>query len=291
MVDFLQLAFAGIAQGAAYGLVAVGFVAIFKVTGIINLAQGEFAILAAFAAITATEAGVSLPIAVFLVVVAMGLFAGLVEWVVIAPASKSSVSFVAYIILTLGIAIALRGAAQLLWGSDARSLRPFTAGALDVAGVVVRLQDLWIIAVTALVAVLLHVFFDRTSLGKAFTACSEQPIAARLVGISPARMSRLSFVIAGAVAALAGIVVSPVASTTANSGVLLALKGFIAAALAGLGSLPGSILGGLLLGVVESLSAGYISSGLKDAISLFGLIALLVIRPAGLFGHTDTERV
>lgn len=291
MVDFLQLAFAGVAQGAAYGLVAVGFVAIFKVTGIINLAQGEFAILGAFAAITATEAGVPLPVAALGVVVAMGLFGGVIERLIIAPASRSALSFVAYIILTLGIAIALRGAAQLLWGSDARSLRPFTAGALDVGGVVIRIQDLWIIAVTALVAVLLHVFFDRTALGKAFTACSEQPVAARLVGISPARMSRLSFVIAGAVAAIAGIAVSPVASTTSNSGVLLALKGFVAAALAGLGSLPGSILGGLLLGVVESLSAGYISSGLKDAISLFGLVALLVIRPAGLFGRAAVERV
>lgn len=291
MVDFLQLAFAGIAQGAAYGLVAVGFVAIFKVTGIINLAQGEFAVIAAFGAITATEAGIPLPIAILLVVVAMGLFAGLVQRVVISPAGRSAVSFVAYIILTLGIAIALRGAAQLLWGSDARSLRPFTAGILELGGVVIRLQDLWIIGMTALVAVALHAFFDRTSLGKAFTACSEQPTAARLVGISPVKMARLSFVIAGAVAAIGGILVSPVASTTSNSGLLLALKGIVAAALAGFGSILGSIFGGLLLGVVESLSAGYISSGLKDAISLFALIALLVARPNGLFGHTETERV
>lgn len=291
MVDFLQLAFAGIAQGAAYGLVAVGFVAIFKVSGILNLAQGEFAVLAAFGAITATAAGIPLPVAVLLAVLATALFAGLVERFAIAPAARSQVSFVAYIILTLGIALALRGAAQLLWGSNARSLQPFTAGVLDVGGVIIRLQDLWIIGVTALVALLLHAFFDRTRMGKAFTACSEQPVAARLVGISPAKMSRLSFVLAGAVAAIGGVLVSPVASTTSNSGLLLALKGIVAAALAGFGSIVGSILGGLLLGLVESVSAGYVSSGLKDAISLFTLIALLVARPAGLFGQLKAERV
>lgn len=296
MVDFLQLAFAGISQGAAYGLVAVGFVVIFKVSGVLNLAQGEFAILGAFTAITATKAGVPLPLAVLLAVIVVGVLAGVLERLTITPAAQrlrdSAVSsFVAYIILTLGIGLALRGVAQLAWGSSAQSLSPFTAGTMDVGGVILRLQNLWVIAITLVVAVALHLFFDRTIMGRAFTACAEQPLAARLVGIPPARMSRLSFVIAGMVAAIGGIAVSPVASTSANSGLLLALKGIVAAALAGFGSIPGAIAGGLVLGGVESLTAGYISSGLKDGLSLLALIALLVLRPQGLFGRLETERV
>lgn len=292
MVDFLQLSFAGLAQGAAYGLIAVGFVVVFKVSGILNLAQGEFAILAAFIAISASESGIPLIVAALIGIAAMGLLGGLIERLAIAPTARSPVSsFVTYIILTLGIGLALRGVAQLGWGSSARSLPRFSEGLLDAGGVVVRPQQLWIIGITALVGILLYLFFDRTSLGKAFTACSEQPVAARLVGISPAAMSRLSFVLAGVLAGIAGVALSPLTATTANSGLLLALKGIVAAAVAGFVSISGAILGGLLLGGLESLAAGYISSGLKDALSLTALILLLVARPQGLFGELSVERV
>lgn len=292
MVDFFQLSFAGLAQGAAYGLIAVGFVVIFKVSGILNLAQGEFAVLGGFIAISVSEAGLPLPVAVLLGIVAMGLLGGVIERLAIAPSARSPISsFVSYLILTLGIGLALRGVAQLGWGSDARTLRPFTAGLWDVGGVIIRPQQLWVIGAALALGVALSMFFSKTAMGKAFTACSEQPIAARLVGISPAAMSRLSFVLAGALAGIAGILLSPVASTSANSGLILALKGIIAAAVAGFTSVPGAIAGGLILGSLESLTAGYISAGFKDAISLSALIALLVLRPGGLFGQLNVERV
>lgn len=292
MTDFLQLGFAGLAQGAAYGLIAVGFVVIFKVSGILNLAQGEFAVLGAFIAITVTESGLPTIAAVALGVLAMAVLGGVIERVAIAPSARSPISsFVSYLILTLGIGLALRGVAQLGWGSDARTLQPFSAGLFDVAGVVIRPQELWVVATALVVGASLSLFFSRSIMGKAFTACSEQPEAARLVGISPAAMSRLSFVLAGALAGLAGIVLSPVASTSANSGLLLALKGIIAAAVAGFTSIPGAIMGGLLLGGLESLTAGYVSAGYKDAISLTVLIAMLVLRPQGLFGQLTVARV
>lgn len=292
MVDFFQLSFAGLAQGAAYGLIAVGFVVIFKVSGILNLAQGEFAVLGAFVAISISEAGLPLPVAVILGIVAMGLLGGVIERLAIAPSARSPISsFVSYLILTLGIGLALRGVAQLGWGSDARTLRPFTAGLLDIGGVIIRPQQLWVIGAAIALGIALSLFFSRTSMGKAFTACSEQPVAARLVGISPAAMSRLSFVLAGALAGAAGILLSPVTSTSANSGLLLALKGIIAAAVAGFTSVPGAIAGGVVLGGLESLTAGYISAGFKDAISLSALIALLVMRPGGLFRRLQVERV
>lgn len=289
MVDFLQLAFAGLAAGAAYGLMAVGFVAIYSVSGVINLVQGEFAVVAAFVAITLVDSGAPVLVAVLGAVAATVVLAGVVEQVGIAPARGAST--VTFLILTLGISVALRAVVLLVWGADPEALPAFTAGTVEVGGVRIRYQDLWVLAITAAVAGLLTVFLDRTLTGKAFVACSQQPVAARLMGISPARMSRLSFLIAGATGALAGIVVSPTQFTTYDSGLLLGLKGFVAASLAGLVSIRGAILGGLLLGVLESLGAGYLSSGLRDAIAFLVLIAVLIVRPGGVFSRAAVARV
>jgi branched-chain amino acid transport system permease protein len=289
MVDLAQLLFAGLREGAVYGLVGVGFVAIYAVTGIINLAQGEFAVLAAFIAISAVDAGLPLPVAGLVGVLAVAVCAVVVERVAIAPAAGSTT--VAYIILTLGISIALKAAVLLVWGADGRALPPVAGGTIQLGGVVIRPQDLAVLAGTGLVAAALYLFFERTMTGKAFRACAEQQVAARLVGISPARMSRLAFALAGAVAGLAGILVSPIEYTNWNSGLFLGLKGFVAASLAGMVSVPGAILGGLLLGVVESLSGGYISSGLKDAVAFFILLVVLVLRPGGVFTRQAEARV
>jgi branched-chain amino acid transport system permease protein len=289
MVDLAQLLFSGLRSGAVYGLVGVGFVAIFAVTGIINLAQGEFAVLAAFVAISAVDAGLPLPVAALAGVLAVAVCAVVVERVAIAPAAGSTT--VAYIILTLGVSIALKAAVLLVWGADGRGLPPVAGGTMQVGGVVIRPQDLAVFAGTGLVAAALYLFFERTVTGKAFRACAEQRVAARLVGISPARMSRLAFALAGVVAGLAGILVSPIELTNWNSGLFLGLKGFVAASLAGMVSIPGAILGGLLLGVVESLSGGYVSSGLKDAVAFFILLVVLVLRPGGVFTRQAEARV
>lgn len=285
LVDFLQLIVAGLSTGAAYGLVGVGFVAIHSVTGIINLAQGEFGMVAAFLAIGMTEQGVPLPIAVLAAVLIVAIGAGVIERVAIAPAAGSSV--VAYIMLTLGISITLKATALLIEGPQPQRLRSFSPGILSLGGVQIRPQDLWILAAMALAALLLYAFLERTVTGRAFRACAEQPIAARLVGISPARMSTLSFIIAGAVGGLAGVVSSPVIQTDWNIGLFLGLKGFVAASMGGLASIPAAIAGGLLLGIVERL-VGYANSGLQDAVAFFVLIVLLVVRPSGVFGRTGT---
>jgi branched-chain amino acid transport system permease protein len=288
VVDLAQLLLTGLREGAVYGLVGVGFVAIYTVTGIINLAQGEFAVLAAFVAISALGAGLPLAVAVLAGVLAVAALAVVVERVAIAPARGSST--VAYIILTLGISIALKAAALLVWGADGRGLPAVAEGTMQLGGVVVTPQDLAVFVVTALVAAALYWFFERTLTGKAFRACAEQQVAARLVGISPARMSRLAFALAGAAAAVAGILVSPIELTSWDSGLFLGLKGFVAASLAGMVSIPGAILGGLLLGVVESLSGGYVSSGLKDAVAFFVLLVVLVLRPGGVFTRQAKAR-
>lgn len=284
MVDFLQLVVAGLSTGSTYGLVAVGFVAIHSVTGIINLAQGEFAMAAGFVAIALVDAGLPLPVAALAAVLVVAAGAAVIERVAIAPAAGSSA--VAYIMLTLGVSITLKAAALLIEGPQSQALPAFTPGVLSLGGVQVRQQDLWILLAAVVAALALYAFLERTVTGKAFRACAEQPVAARLVGISPARMSTLSFVLAGAAGAVAGVVSSPVIQTDWNIGLFLGLKGFVAASLGGLSSIPAAIAGGLLLGIAERLVAGYISSGLTDAVAFLLLIVLLVARPSGVFGRT-----
>jgi branched-chain amino acid transport system permease protein len=283
VVDLLQLVVAGLSTGAAYGLVAVGFVTIHSVTGIINLAQGEFAMVAGFAAIELMDAGFGLPVAALLAVLGTAVLAAVIERLAIAPASGSSA--VAYIMLTLGISITLKASALLFEGPQSRALPAFTPGVWSVGGVQIRPQELWVIAATAVVALALYAFLERTLTGKAFRACSEQPVAARLVGVSPGRMSTLSFVLAGVVGGVAGVVSSPLIQTDWNIGLFLGLKGFVAASMGGLASIPAAIAGGLLLGVVERLVAFYISSGLQDAVAFLLLIIVLVARPSGVFGR------
>jgi len=281
VTDLLQLTFAGLSQGAVY--------AIFTVSGVINLAQGEFAALAGLVAISATGSGLSLPVAVGIAVVSVALVAVVMERLTISPVKRMT-SLVS-IILTLGVSTALKALMLLVYGPDAEGLRAITPGGFDVVGISIRYQDLWILGVAALVALAVYWFYERTLTGKALRACAEQPVAARLVGISLGRASLISFLVAGTVGAVAGVLSSPVYFSSWESGLTLGLKGFVAATLGGLVSVRGAVLGGLLLGVLENLTAGYIDTGLRDAVAFLLLIVVLVVRPAGVFGRHAEARV
>jgi len=287
--DFLQLTFAGVSQGGVYALIAIGFVAIFTVSGVINLAQGEFAALSGLIAISAAGAGMPLIAAIAVGLALVALVAVVMERLTIAPVR--SMSTLTSIILTLGVSTALKAAMLLIWGPNARGLRPFSEGLIEVAGITIRAHELWILAIAALVAAAVYWFYEKTVAGKALKACSEQPTAARLVGISLKRASLLSFVIAGLVGGLAGVLASPVFFSSWESGLTLGLKGFVGATLGGLVSIRGAILGSLVLGVLESLTAGYVDTGLRDAVAFLLLIVVLVVRPQGLFGRHAEARV
>jgi branched-chain amino acid transport system permease protein len=287
--DFLQLTFAGLSQGAVYGLLALGFVAIFAVSGVINLAQGEFAALAGLVAISGVASGLPLVLAIGLALATVALVAVVMERLTIRPVR--SMTTLTSIILTLGVSTALKAIMLLIWGPNAEGLIPFTPGTVEVVGVSIRLQELWILAIAAVVAGGVYWFYERTLTGKALRACSEQPTAARLVGISLSGASLISFLVAGLVGAVAGVLSSPVFFTSWESGLILGLKGFVAATLGGLVSIRGAVLGGLVLGVVESLTAGYIDTGLRDAVAFLLLIAVLVARPGGIFGRHAQARV
>jgi branched-chain amino acid transport system permease protein len=288
--EVLQFIASGLATGAIYGLVGVGFVLIYNVTGVINFAQGEYLMLGAMSAATLVAAGVPVPVAfVAATVVAAGAGA-LIERATIAPARRASIETL--IIITIGVSIIIRGIALLVWGVDPRRYEPFTAGApVDIFGLFVSRQSLWVFGFALLVASLLWFFLGRTTVGKAMRACAMNPQAARLQGISPSRMSLYAFALSTAIAGAAGVVLVPITSASYDMGLFLGINGFTAAVIGGLVSPLGAIVGGLLLGAVEFLAAGLISSGLKDAIALAILFIVLVFRREGLLSARRTKRV
>jgi branched-chain amino acid transport system permease protein len=289
MSDAVQLVVAGLSVGAVYSLVAIGLVCVFTVSGVINLAQGDLAVLAAFVAIAVADRGGWTVVAVTCGVMVSAVVSLTIERVAIQPLGQ--ISTLNSIIVTVGVSTALRALMLLWWGPSSRALSPLPGSDVTVLGVSIRAQQLWIIGTLAVVATLVASFYAAAPLGKALRACAEQRTAARLVGISPLRATMVAFLVAGVVSAFAGIVSSPVTLTSWDMGLSLGLKGFVAAALAGLASIRGAVAGGLLLGVLESLVAGYVDSGLRDAVAFLVLIALLLVRPAGVFGGHRAVRV
>lgn len=285
----LQLVWTGITTGSIYALVAVGFVAIYAVTRIINFAQGEFAVLGALVMVTFT-AGFGWPmtvgfVAAVLLVAAIG--AGVYQ-VALHPARNASP--VTLIIITIGVAIAARGTALLIWGTSPYSLPAFTAGdPLRVYGVTVRLQSLWVIGILAATLAVLYVFFSHTMAGKALRGCAINPQAARWMGVNVDRMRLLSFALAGALGAIAGIVRTPIGLATYDMGVPVALKGFAAAIVGGLVNPVGAVIGGVGLGIAEALTAGLISSRYREMVAFVVLIGVLVARPRKLLPDIREE--
>lgn len=291
--QLLQLFIAGVTVGSIYALIALGFVVIYNVTGVINFAQGEFAMLGALVAITLTsETGLfnrsmtvklalPLPLAIAAATLIVALVGLALYQFAIRPAHGASV--ITQIIITIGAAIALRGAALIVWGTDPYRLDNFTAGPpLHLGGAVVTRQDLWIIATALLLLVLLYLFFQRTLIGKALRACSVNRTAARLMGIDVQTMTLLAFALSAGVGALAGIVIAPKTFIGYDAGAFLGLKGFVAAIMGGLEDEAGAVVGGLALGILETFAAGLLSSGYKDAIAFVVLFIILFLQTAGV---------
>ena len=281
----LQLIVSGIANGALYGLVAVGFVVIYNVTGIINFAQGEFTTVGAVTAVTLVGYGVPLPLAVLCGVGVSGV-AGLVLWYAALRGAHRQ-PLVVQLIITIGASVCLRGLALLIFGSTPKPLPPFSNnGTISLGAATITPQQLWIFAIVAVLMAVLFVLFERTRIGGALLASSINRDAARLMGIDPLRMSAIAFFLGAALAGVAGTTIAPIALVSFDMGGSLGLKGFVAATLGGIGSVPGAVVGGILIGVIESGGAGIFSSGWRDAIVFGVLIVVLFVRPEGLFGRS-----
>jgi branched-chain amino acid transport system permease protein len=288
---FFQYLVAGLTYGTIYAIVGIGFNIIYNTTGIINFAQGEFVMLGGMTAVT-LYAFLPLPLAILGAVLITMAVGGLIEIVFIRWLVKPSV--LRMIIITIGISILVREAALMLWGESIRSLPYFTGNeisALSFGGVRVSPQVLWSLGVCAIVVVLLNLFFKFTMLGREMRACAANRDAATLCGIPTRNMITLSFVLSAGIGALAGCVVSPITQTQYAIGGGLAIKGFTVAILGGLGNSMAAVAAGFILGILESFSIWVMPTAYKDAISISLLLAMLFLRPSGLFGNREAFKL
>ena len=286
----LQFLAGGLTAGSIYALVALGFSIIFNASKVINFAQGEFVMLGGMAAASMTAAGAPLALALPAAIVLAAAVGLLLEKLAIERAARADVTTL--IIITIGASIFLRGVAQLVWGKGIRALPPLSGEQpIALGGATVLPQSLWVLGATLAIVAALSWFFGRTRLGRAMLATSHNRLAAQLVGIDVRLVLFASFGLAAALGAVAGVLIAPITFTSYDAGTMLGLKGFAAAILGGLGSFHGAIAGGLVLGLLESLGAGFVSSAYKDAIAFVVILAVLFVRPDGLVGALRSERV
>ena len=290
MPEFVQFLISGLTVGAVYALVALGFTLVYNASDVVNFAQGEFVMLGGMVTVFATAAGVPLPLAAVLAVCVSVIVGLLLYWLAIEPARDASP--VTLIIITIGASILLRGAAQILFDKQFHKLPSISGDTpIHLLGATVQPQSFWVLGGTAVIVLLLYVFLERTVLGKAVLATAANRLAARLVGIDTATVMALAFGGSAAIGAIAGILITPITLTSYDVGTMLALKGFAAAMLGGMGNPLGAVAGGLLLGLLEAFGVGYISSTYKDAFAFIVILLVLFAMPQGLFGRRTVERV
>jgi branched-chain amino acid transport system permease protein len=291
MTEFLQILVGGLVVGAIYALIAMGFSLVYRVTGAINLAQGGFCLLGALIGYTLGETLgwsviVAAPAAVAATIV-VGLVLGQATFV----PGLQRLSHANVLMLTAGLLTVIEGLALVVWGSQPYSLPPFSGNRpIDVAGILVPSQAFWILGATIVIIVALWFLLARTKLGRGLRACAENQAAASLMGINVPRMTLFSFGLAAAIGAIAGVIVAPTTSLQFDTGRLFTISGFIAVAIGGIGSFPGAIAGGLLLGVATQLATAYVSSLFSSAIALLLLLFVLVWRPSGLISAGVARR-
>jgi branched-chain amino acid transport system permease protein len=280
-----QITVAGLSTGLIYGLIGIGFAIVLNVSGIINLAQGEFSMLGAIITLYALQVlGLPIIVAIALAVMVVTVLGVAFERLCISRLKVFSIQTAIFI--TLGASMFARGGAMVAWGKENHSLPAFSGhGAVSIFGAAVPLQVFWILGMAAAVIAALYWWFNRTLFGLAMRSCAENRLGAQFVGINVRLMVTVSFAMSAALGALAGIAAAPLTFVSFDGGLILGIKGFVAAILGGRGSYLGPVIGGLALGLLESVSAGYISSTYKDSIAFAVLILILTLRPNGLFGR------
>lgn len=290
MAEFLQFIVSGLTVGAVYALVALGFTIIYNASSVANFAQGEFVMLGGMITVFSWQAGAPLALAALLAIVVTASIGMLLNRFAITPARGAPV--VSLIIITIGASILIRGLAHVVFDKQLHSF-PAISGddPIQFLGATVLPQSLWVIAGALLIFLVLWLFFTRTLIGRAVLATANNRVAAMLVGINTRYVMALSFALSAAIGALAGVLVTPITFISYEAGLYMGLKGFAAAMLGGMGNPKGALAGGLLLGVMESITAGYLSSSYKDAAAFVVILAILFFMPQGLFGRHATERV
>ncbi|MFG1220854.1 branched-chain amino acid ABC transporter permease [Xanthobacter autotrophicus DSM 597] len=290
MSDLLQFLVSGVTVGAVYALVALGFTIIYNASDVVNFAQGEFVMLGGMISVAGVAAGLPLPLAALIAIALTAAIGVALNTFAIEPARGAPV--VSLIIITIGASIFIRGVTQIVLDKGTHRLPSFSGDdPIRVLGATVLPQSLWVVAGAVAIFVALWLFFTRTLMGRAVLATSNNRLAAQLVGINTRFVMTFSFALSAAIGALAGVLITPILPTSFEIGITLALKGFAAAMLGGMGNPKGALAGGLLLGLMEALTAGYISSHYKDAVAFFVILAVLFAFPRGLYGSNPVERV
>jgi branched-chain amino acid transport system permease protein len=291
-VQFLQLVISGIAQGCIYGLIALGFVLIYKATETVSFAQGELMMLGAFFGLAAmTMMGFPFWVAVLSAIAAMALFGLLLETLVIRPILGQPAFSI--VMLTIGIGYVARGLITMIpaIGTETHMLPvPYKDQVWNTGGLVLNVEQMVVIAATAVLCALLFAVFRYSKVGIAMQAASQNHLAAYYMGIPVKRLNSLVWGLASAVAAVAGLLLAPITFVHANMG-FIGLKAFPAAVVGGFGSLPGAIVGGLIIGVVESLSGFYLPEGFQDTAAYIVVLVMLVVLPNGIFGEKLRKKV
>jgi branched-chain amino acid transport system permease protein len=285
----VQLAIAGISVGSIYALVALAIVIPFKASGVLNFGQGEVVTFGAYAALVLTQLALPYPV-VLASVLGLGLAGGvLIERILIRPIVKAPEFTL--VIATFAIGLLIKGALSLKFGDSPNTVDgPFGSEPIVAAGLRFNPTSLWIFACTALVTLLVIVFFRTTRLGKAMRAVSVNPEAARLMGIRVETVYRWSWGISTAIGALAGLLVAPLIGINPEIGQLI-LRGLLGAVIGGFTSVPGAIVGGIAVGLIETWSGVLVGSAFKNLVPFLLLMVLLVFRPQGLFGVAEVKRV
>jgi len=283
VLEFAQIAIGGLVVGSIYAAIALGFSLVYRVTGAINLSQGGFALIAAMIGYTFGVAwGWPLIVAIPAAIVATVIIGVCLAAFTFAPA-LTRLSNANVLMLTAGILTMIEGFSLVVWGSQPYAMPPFSGEQpLAFGAILIPTQAFWVFGATALCIVALWFLIARTKLGKGLRACAENPSAASLMGIDVPRMTLLSFGLATLIAAISGVIVAPTTSLQFDTGRLFTISGFVAAAIGGIASFPGAVIGGLFLGLVTQLSTAYISSLFSSAISLVILLVVLIWRPQGL---------
>jgi branched-chain amino acid transport system permease protein len=286
----LQLLVAGVGTGSIYALIALGFNVVFKSTGAMNFAQGEWVVMGGMisALLFAATSNIGLACALAVVIVIMAGIAS--ERLVIWPLRRPNTLLIT--LVSIGLAICTRSLIMLVLGKKPVGYPGFSqVSTLVLGGVAVQTQTLWIVGLTLAFLLAMHLFFERSMLGKALRAAAADREAAAIVGVRVETTVMLSFAIAAFAGALAGAIITPLTLSSYDQGAMFGFKGFSAAMLGGVGSLPGAVVGGLALGLLEAFGSFYISSDFKDAIAFAVLLLILFARPSGLLGRADVVKV
>ncbi len=285
----LQLALNGLAVGCIYGLVALGFVLIYRATELVNFAQGDLMMLGAFTCyVFVVWYGIGYWPAFALSVVIIGLFGALLDRIVLRRVLGQPQFTV--VMLTIGLGAMFRSFASMTWGSEIYSLpTPFSAKQTMIGGVSISHEYVSIIVGTVLLCAVLYAFFTRTRFGVAMEATSQNQLAAYYMGIPVKLVFSLIWAISAGVATIAGVLLAPITLIDTNMG-FIGLKAFAAAVLGGFGSIPGALAGGVTIGLIEMFSGAYLPQGFKDVAAYVVLLSVLVIRPQGMFGALGRKR-